>query len=270
MTMTLETSSRSTQAEATARHAAGHVVGGKYVLERCLGEGRGSRVWRAQNMALGTGVALKLLAGVHRAPDAVERLLREARVEARLRQPGVVRVFDVEQSEVGDSFIAMELLEGQTLAALVEERGQLGAVEAARMLLPVVAVLVAVHATGVAHGNLEAANIILVPLDGGLRPTLVDFDGVEPASGVIADILAMRRILHEVVAGQAPFDDLAAPGPASMRELAVSLARFLLAQGVSTDASGVEVAGAWLRSKQTRAPALATSVPSFSGDEATH
>ena len=246
-----EASSRSIQTESTARHAAGHVIGGKYLLERCLGEGRVSRVWRAQNVALGTGVALKLLPRVHRAPEAVERLLREARVEASLQQPGVVRVFDVEQSELGDSFIAMELLEGQTLSALLQERGQLGAVEAARTLLPVVAVLVAVHARGAAHGNLEAANIILVPREGGVRPTLVDFDGVDPASGCVADVQAMRRILHEAASGQAPFDDLSAPEPASMRELAMSLARFLLAQGVGTDASGVDVAEAWLRSKAT-------------------
>jgi serine/threonine protein kinase len=258
-TMNSNTSSSSTSIDAAFHHdyAAGHVISSKYVLEQRLGEGGGSGVWRARNLALGSGVALKLLQGMRRTADAVEQLLREARIEASFQEPGVVRVFDVEQNALGDTFIAMELLEGQSLAALLEERGRLEAVEAVRLLLPVVAVLVAVHARGAVHGDLEAANIVLVPMPGGLRPTLIDFGGLDLANPV-SDATAVCRILREATAGPATdeaatsLERILAPGFATIGALGVALAQFLLARGVSTDASGVEVAEAWLRARSIR------------------
>jgi serine/threonine protein kinase len=254
--MTPDTTTSSIKTALPSSYTAGHVIGRKYVLEQRLGEGRAGGVWRAQNLALGSEVALKLLAaGALRTADAVERLLREARTEASCQEPGVVRVFDVEQSELGDAFIAMELLEGQTLAALLEQRGRIDAVEAARLLLPVVAVLVAVHARGSAHGNLEPANIVLVPTPEGLRPTLIDFGSLDAqVLGCADDISAVCRILHEAVAGGAPLQ--AGDSYASMHELGMALAQFLLARGVSTDVSGVGVAEAWLRKKPIRARML--------------
>ena len=246
--MTPAISTDSIKSALPCNYAAGHVIGRKYVLEQRLDDRREGGVWRAQNVALGSAVALKLLPGALRTPAAVERLLSEARTEASFREPGVVRVFDVEQTEQGDTFIAMELLEGQTLAALLEQRGRIDAVEVARLLLPVVAVLVAVHATGSAHGNLEPANIVLVPTHEGLRPTLIDFGSVEAqVLGCAADVSAICRILREAAAGPTPW--VSGDAYANMHELGVALAQFLVARGASTDVSGAGVAEAWLRRK---------------------
>ena len=231
------------------------MIGNRFVLEQRLREGRSGGVWRARNADLGSCVALKLLQRPFPTPDAVERLRREARTEASLQQPGVVRVFDV-QTHQGDTFIAMELLEGQTLAALLAQRGRIEATEAVRLLLPVIAVLASVHARGMVHGNLDATNIILVPLGDELRPTLVDFGDGELTSAVgtysddgAADVSAVCHILREAVAGPG-LEDILDQRLGTMQELGVSLARFLLAQGVKTDASGAEVAEAWLRAKR--------------------
>jgi serine/threonine protein kinase len=218
------------------RYAAGAVIG-KYVLEAPLGEGGMGTVWRARNVLLGSSVALKLLQPQLRTQDAVDRLLREARIEATLRHPGIVRVFDFEQTEHGDFFIVMELLEGQTLAGLLEQRGKIEAAEAVRLLLPVVDALCAAHAGGVVHRDLKPANIVLARVGQHVRPKLVDFGiakvalpeadftqtggamllgspaymAPEQASGLEevdhrVDVWGICLVLYEAISGRAAFD----------------------------------------------------------------
>jgi serine/threonine-protein kinase len=213
------------------------VIADKYALEERLGEGGMGQVWSARNRELGSRVALKILQPAYHLPGAVERLRLEARIQANFKEPGIARVLDFDETEHGDVFIVMELLEGQTLAALLEGRGPLPPLEAVRLLLPVASTLCAVHAKGIVHRDLKPANIILVPQGDGLRPTLIDFgiakvmesDGELKIThgGVVlgspaymspeqargrddvdqrSDVWAICSILYEAVSGHLPFE----------------------------------------------------------------
>ncbi len=158
-----------------ALHASGAVIGGKYRLEKLLGEGGMGSVWEAKNVALDAAVAIKLIRGEIDRNDMNDRLLQEARAVARLGHPAIVRVFDVGQTDRGEPFIVMELLEGESVAALLARRARLSAIDAVRMLLPIADALCAAHAKGIVHRDIKPDNVFLAYEAGDLRPKLVDF-----------------------------------------------------------------------------------------------
>ncbi|HWZ91640.1 MAG TPA: protein kinase, partial [Polyangiaceae bacterium] len=119
------------------RYAAGDIVAAKYRLERPLGEGGMGTVWQALNLQLEAPVALKLIRAELDRDLLKQRLKQEARAAAKLGHPAIVRVFDVGESEFGDPFIVMELLNGQSLAALLVTERRLAATRALQLLLPV-------------------------------------------------------------------------------------------------------------------------------------
>jgi serine/threonine-protein kinase len=160
----------------TSRHyESGAIVAEKYELERLLGEGGMGSVWLARNRMLELPVALKLLRADFDAADAADRLLREARIAARIDHRAIVRVFDFGNTSQGDPFIVMELLEGKNLAEVLAEQGPLDPIEAVRLLLPVVDALAAAHDAGVVHRDLKPANIFLVTEQRRTQPKIVDF-----------------------------------------------------------------------------------------------
>src|SRR6185436_1968416 len=106
-------------------YAKGDFVADKYLLERLLEESGMGTVWLAHNIDLDAPVAIKLVRFDAANHEASDRLKREARVEARLEHRAIVRVFDCGETVKGDPFIAMELLQGMSLAAALELRGPL-------------------------------------------------------------------------------------------------------------------------------------------------
>jgi serine/threonine-protein kinase len=167
----------------------GFLVVGKYRLEAKLGEGGMGTVWLARNETLEAPVALKLIRSGMQREETVDRLLLEAQVEARLQHPNIVRVFDFGRTDFGDAFIVMELLDGISLSQLLEQRGRLGAVEAVRLLLPVIGALCHAHENGVVHRDLKPANILVDR--GGLHAgtKLLDF-GIAKLMGDQSDPFA--------------------------------------------------------------------------------
>ena len=201
-------------------------VAGRYELIRPLGHGAMATVDLAQDVELERPVALKRLAeNLARDEDLQRRFLREARLAARLAHPNVVRVFDVGEDD-GRPFIAMEYVEGETLAELVAQRAPLPAAEAARLGTQMCAGLAAAHAAGLVHRDVKPQNLLL-RTDGvlklgdfgiaagheGTRLTLAGtvlgtagYLAPEQARGeevtAAADIYAVGAVLYELLTGE--------------------------------------------------------------------
>jgi eukaryotic-like serine/threonine-protein kinase len=224
-------------------------VAGRYELVRPLGHGAMATVDLAHDAELDRPVALKRLAeNVARDEDLRRRFLQEARLAARLAHPNVVRVFDVGEDD-GRPFIAMEYVEGGTLADLVARRGALPPAEVAKLGLQMCAALAAAHAAGLVHRDVKPQNLLL-GTDGvlklgdfgiavgheGTRVTVVGtvlgtagYLAPEQARGeqvtAAADIYAVGAVLYELLTGEpartaASLADLGATGAFDLPDLA--------------------------------------------------
>jgi serine/threonine-protein kinase len=136
-------------------------------------------VWHARDIFAGVPVAIKLLHPEHRlmGPEREylqERLSREANALADIVHPAIVRVQDFGVSSTNDPWLAMELLEGESLGSILRERGALAAELAVKLLLPIAHGLAATHERGVVHRDLKPDNLFLA-LDGRIAPKIIDF-----------------------------------------------------------------------------------------------
>jgi eukaryotic-like serine/threonine-protein kinase len=157
-------------------YCTGDIIAGKYALEELLGEGGMGAVFRARNTAIDMPVAIKLIRGDLDRELLIGRLLQEARAAAKLSHPAIVRVFDVGQTALNDPFIVMELLQGESLASVIERDGRLAALRAVQLLLPIADGLAVAHAKGFVHRDVKPDNVfIALDEEGQLQPKLVDF-----------------------------------------------------------------------------------------------
>jgi len=160
--------------QAAARYVAGTLVSGKYRLETLLGEGGMGSVWHATNTLLDLPVALKLIRADLDHGALRARLQLEARSAAKLGHPAIVRVYDVGESELGDPFIVMEHLRGETLGQLLS-RGPLPATRAVQLLLPIIDALAVAHARGIIHRDLKPDNVMIALEEQQVLPKILDF-----------------------------------------------------------------------------------------------
>jgi tetratricopeptide (TPR) repeat protein len=145
--------------------APGQKFGTRYQIIKLLGSGGMGAVYQAWDEELGVVVALKLIrpdiATDPQAAAEVERRFKRELVLARqVTHKNVVRIHDL--GEIGGvKYITMQFVHGQSLAAVLKERGKLPTVDALRIARQVVAGLVAAHEAGVVHRDLKPANIML-------------------------------------------------------------------------------------------------------------
>src|SRR5262249_33337799 len=156
----------------------GDVVAGRYRLLRPIGAGAMGSVWAARHELLGRDFAIKFASIPAKAgPEARARFLLEAQTVGRLRDPNIVDVADVGEAEPnGGLYLAMELLEGQSLAERIKHAGPLLAHEALSVAIEVARGLGSAHAAGIVHRDIKPENIFLAKGSGrGVIPKLLDF-----------------------------------------------------------------------------------------------
>lgn len=216
-------------------------LSGRYELLGLLGSGGMGSVYRARDTELGEIVALKILRReLLHSPEALAHFRREVSLARRVTHRNVARTFDIGEHD-GDRFLTMELVEGRSLAALIETEQRLDYGHFLDLGVEICRGLEAAHAAGVVHLDLKPDNILLAN-DG--RVVIGDFGiaraiGHIEARGIIAgtpaymapeqvtgdaldeaaDIYALGAILYEMLTSEPAWQGSSALAIASARLL---------------------------------------------------
>jgi len=174
-----------------------------YEIESILGKGGMGVVYRARDTRLGRPVALKFLSEeLTKDPARRDRFLREARAACAVNHPAIAQVYDVDEAE-GGVFMAMELVEGKTVRALIKGRelDLLGSLEVGAQ---VASGLSKAHEAGIVHRDIKPENVVVTPdghakiLDFGLAKLLDPPSAEGPATG---DELSHMETMAKTQAG---------------------------------------------------------------------
>jgi len=204
------------------------VIADRFEVDRLAGSGGAARVYRTRDRHTGEWAAVKILGPAE--PRDVERFEREARLLAELRHPGIVRYVAHGLSPDGEHYIAMEWLEGVSLAERLR-RGPLSCDEGVEVARRAAAALAAAHDKGVIHRDVKPSNLFLVGgridrlkvLDFGIARShdarltrtgamlgTIGYLSPEQARGEravdpSADVFSLGCVLFECLAGRPPF-----------------------------------------------------------------
>lgn len=159
----------------TAPVLPGETLGGKYRIERILGQGGMGVVVAARHLDLDERVAIKFLVGKP-SDAAADRFIREARAAAKVKSEHVCRVFDFGRLDTGEPYIVMEHLEGTDLARRLDQEGPLQATAVVGWVIEACDALAEAHALGIVHRDLKPANVFLASRpDGSTCAKVLDF-----------------------------------------------------------------------------------------------
>ncbi len=134
---------------------------GQYVVHEKIGEGGMGAVYRASHAMLKRPTAIKLIAPTHTGENAAARFEREVLAASRLSHPNNVAIYDFGRTRGGVFYYAMELLEGEDLARLVEREGPQPASRTVHILRQLSAALGEAHEVGLVHRDVKPANVML-------------------------------------------------------------------------------------------------------------
>jgi serine/threonine-protein kinase len=153
------------------------VVGDRYYIERQLGVGGMGVVYLAQHVYMSRRCALKVLRPeLLSNPEAVGRFTREAQNASRISHPNVAAVYDFGEVSGELMYLAMEYVEGDSLAAILAAEGRLSIARAVAVVAQVASALKAAHELGIVHRDLKPDNIMIARSgDAGDWVKVVDF-----------------------------------------------------------------------------------------------
>ena len=203
---------------------------GNYTLVAQIGAGGMGEVFRAINPSIEAQVAIKVLHANATAGSDATRFLQEARAVNRVRHDGVAKILDGGYLDTGRPYLVMELLDGASLADLLE-RARVDLAMALHIIDDVLAVVAAAHDAEIVHRDLKPANVFLtrsgrtIVLDFGVAK-LLDATATLTRTGAMigtpaymapeqiqarpidgrADIYAVGVMLYELLAGVRPFE----------------------------------------------------------------
>jgi len=167
----------------------GRILAKRYRLLEKLGEGGMGSVWRAEHLGLRTHVAIKLIdSNIIHSSEARQRFERETQAAAAIRSINIVQILDYGVDETLP-YIAMELLEGETLACKLARVRRLSPGDAGDILYPVARALSRAHEKGIAHRDLKPSNIFLMKEGQDEIVKLLDF-GIAKRFGDISELTA--------------------------------------------------------------------------------
>jgi serine/threonine-protein kinase len=173
----------------------GTVLDGRYRIEAMIATGGMSAVYRGLDMRLDRPVALKVMDSRYAGDNQfLTRFQREARVVARLKDPGLVAVYD-QGIDGQHPFLVMELIEGGTLRELLRERGPMPPHAVAAVLRPVLGGLAVAHRAGLVHRDIKPENV-LISDDGDVK--IADF-------GLVRAVAEAKITSTSVILGTAAY-----------------------------------------------------------------
>jgi serine/threonine protein kinase len=206
---------------------------GDFELLAELGRGGMGVVYKAQQLSLERSVAVKMLLAEHeKNPIVLTRFLTEARTDAALDHPNIIKVFQVGETALGHYFV-MEFVDGPSLERVIQ-RGPLPLPAAMSLAILLAGAVHYAHTKGVIHRDLKPANIIL---DRSRRPVIMDFGiakcvgrsaaltqqgaimgtpgymppeqaGEDPSKvGPYSDVYSLGAILYSMLSGRPPYDE---------------------------------------------------------------
>jgi serine/threonine protein kinase, bacterial len=207
----------------------GALLDGRYLVESKIASGGTSTVYRGLDVRLDRPVAVKVMDSRYAGDDQfLTRFRLEARTVARLKNPGLVAVYD-QGLDARHPFLVMELIEGGTLRELLAERGPMPPHAVAAVLRPVLGGLGTAHLAGLVHRDVKPENV-LISDDGDVK--IADFGlvravaaaGITSASVILgtaaylspeqvrdgnasprSDVYSVGILTYELLTGRTPF-----------------------------------------------------------------
>ncbi len=209
-------------------------IAGKYLIQKMVGSGSSARVYSAKVYPGDTMVAIKILRAHSNTDNGQELLAKEGLALMDVKHPCFVKVHDYGESEEGEGFLVMDLLEGCTLKKILRDFHSIPLDKVLDLSLQLLDALIHLHSVGIVHANFKPSDIMvldgqrlskmkLIDLDSVVHPSAAHLHSSMLAEGAIvhymspeqaegnkvdkrSDVYNFGIVLYEMVAGRLPFD----------------------------------------------------------------